>query len=103
MCPPSSLSVEIFKCRDEIAGRDQISAGVTLQRLIYLFGNLAICAGMLPTFPRRPGCEYQHQYGTQLARLQEMGFSDTLQNILALIVAAGNLQLAVECLQHIRG
>lgn len=49
-----------------------------------------------------PG-EYGQQYGTQLARLQEMGFSNTIENILALIATAGNLQQAVERLGRYQG
>ncbi|KAL1569786.1 ubiquitin domain-containing protein DSK2a-like [Salvia divinorum] len=88
---------------DEIAGRDQVTAAQTLQRLIDLFGELATRAGMIPSSPRADRPEHGDRYITQLARLQEMGFTDTQENIQALIATAGNVQLAVERIRRNRG
>ncbi|KAL1569785.1 ubiquitin domain-containing protein DSK2a-like [Salvia divinorum] len=91
---------------DEIAGNDQVAAAETLQRLIDLFGELATRAGMIPATAsahRADPPQHEDQYATQLARLQEMGFSDTQENIRALIATAGNVPLAVERLGRNRG
>ncbi|XP_022727357.1 ubiquitin domain-containing protein DSK2a-like isoform X2 [Durio zibethinus] len=78
--------------------QDSAQTGATtgtagLELLMNMFGGLG--AGSL-SVPNQPDVPPEELYATQLSQLQEMGFSDTQENIRALRATAGNIHAAVE-------
>ncbi|XP_054809601.1 ubiquitin domain-containing protein DSK2b-like isoform X2 [Prosopis cineraria] len=64
-----------------------------LETLSNVFGGLG--TGSLPV-PNRSHEPPEQLYAAQLSQLQEMGFSDTQENIRALIATSGNVHAAIE-------
>ncbi|KAE8654375.1 Ubiquitin domain-containing protein DSK2b [Hibiscus syriacus] len=77
----------------QTGGTTAAPGAANLDLLMNMFGGLD--AGGLGV-PNQPDVPPEEVYATQLSQLQELGFYDTQENIIALRATSGNVHVAVE-------